>query len=264
MKAYTLNDLLNLMQKLRDPEKGCVWDKQQTYASIVPHTLEEAYEVAETIEKEDYDALCAELGDLLFQIVFYAQIAQEEGRFDFSHVVHEITSKMIYRHPHVFGDVKVDSVEEQKHLWEKLKQSEKKEEKHSGWLDNINFSMPGMSVAKKMQSRAARIGFDWPDYRGPLDKVSEELQEVREAIETGKTSHIRDEIGDLLFATVNLARHLEIDGEAAIRTTNRRFQLRFQMMEKLMWQDGMSMDDLSLQEMDEYWNRAKQQLKSPN
>lgn len=257
-----LTDLLDLMAQLRDPETGCVWDKAQTYQSIVPHTIEEAYEVAEVIETNQIDELCGELGDLLFQVVFYAQIAKEEGRFDFSDVVDHITRKMIRRHPHVFGDDSVDSVADQKKLWNEIKQQERSEKNQaaSSFLDGVNWHMPAQTVANKLQKKAAVIGFEWPDWTGPAEKLEEELAELVEAIEHQHSAEeIQGEMGDILFAAVNLSRALGIDPEAALRQTNRKFDQRFRRMEQLSKADGCAFEELSLDEQEAYWQQVKRE-----
>jgi len=295
MKKKNINDLLQVMQQLRDPVTGCVWDKQQTYKTILPHTIEEVYEVAEAIETEDFDELPGELGDLLFQIVFYSQIAKEEGRFDFEHVTHAITEKMIRRHPHVFfdekfdkkfdkkfdekfdekfdnksgekPDVKVESVEAQSKLWDAIKQQEqnKKEQKNEqknmtddSALSGINKHQPPINIATKIQKRAATVGFDWPTLDGPLAKISEEFVEVKEAIASGDEAAMKDELGDLLFAVVNLARHLKISPDEAIALTNKKFESRFREMETLAKNNKQCFSDLSLEEQEKHWVEVKQ------
>jgi len=250
------------MAQLRDPEHGCVWDKQQTYQTIVPHTLEEAYEVAETIESEDFEALPGELGDLLFQVVFYAQIANEEGRFDFNDVCGNIAEKMIKRHPHVFSDVKIDSVDEQSRLWEEIKKDERVNDKNDApksLLDGVSTALPGLAVAKKLQTRAANVGYDWPDVQGPIEKLEEEFEEVKHAISQGTADQIKDEIGDLLFCAVNIARHMKVDPDAALRHANRKFIRRFKGMESLCESDSQVFSELSLDEMEAYWQRVKRE-----
>lgn len=262
MSSEYLTKLLDVMAQLRDPERGCVWDKQQTYESIVPHTLEEAYEVAETIEKRDLDALPGELGDLLFQIVFYAQIAKEEGRFDFDEVCKNITEKMIKRHPHVFSDVKIDTVDEQSRLWEEIKKNERvvgTGDKSISLLDGVSTSLPGLAVARKLQTRAANVGYDWPDIQGPIEKLEEEFEEVKHAIAEGTEDQIKDEIGDLLFCAVNIARHMNVDPDTALRHANRKFIRRFQGMEALCEQENQIFSKLSLEEMEAYWQRVKRE-----
>jgi len=262
MSADYLQELLNVMARLRDPEHGCVWDKQQTYQSIVPHTLEEAYEVAEVIESEDLDALPGELGDLLFQVVFYSQIAKEDGRFDFNDVCKAITEKMIKRHPHVFSDVKVDTVDEQTRLWEEIKKNERTSSNSDisiSILNGVSTALPGLAVAKKLQTRAANVGYDWPDIDGPIEKLEEEFREVKHAIAEGTSEQIKDEIGDLLFCAVNIARHMNVDPDVALRHANRKFIRRFKGMEALCEIDGQVFSELSLEEMEAYWQRVKRE-----
>ncbi len=265
MKSQYLQALLDVMEKLRDPDSGCVWDKQQTYQSLVPHTLEEAYEVAEAIESDDMDALPGELGDLLFQVVFYSQIAKEEGRFDFDTVCQAITEKMIRRHPHVFSGMKIDNVAEQKRLWETIKSEERAkagDQTKQRILEGINLSNPALTVANKLQKRAANVGYDWPDIEGPLAKLEEELDEAKEAIASGIEADIKDEVGDLLFCAVNIARHMKIDPDAALRHANRKFIRRFNGMETLSEKDNKMFKELTLDEMEAYWVRVKQEQRS--
>lgn len=262
MSSHYLDELLAVMSRLRDPDKGCVWDKQQTYQTIVPHTLEEAYEVAETIENNDLDALPGELGDLLFQIVFYAQLGKEEGRFDFSEICKGITEKMIKRHPHVFSDVEINNVDEQSRLWERIKKEERtiiQGDNPVSILDGVSSALPGLTVARKLQARAANVGYDWPDIQGPLDKLEEEFEEVKHAIAEGSEEEIKDEIGDLLFCAVNIARHMKVDPDAALRHANRKFIRRFKGMEVLCEKDQQIFNELNLDEMEAYWQRVKKE-----
>lgn len=263
MKKNDINDLLKVMQKLRDPETGCVWDKQQNYESILPHTIEEVYEVAEAIKTQQFNELPSELGDLLFQIVFYAQIASEEGRFDFSDVTHSITEKMIRRHPHVFSGVKVETVEEQSRLWNDIKKRERSnrpsQDKDAGALSGINKYQPAINIAHEIQKKAAKTGFDWNSIDGPLDKIDEELLEVKEAIENGDKHAIKDELGDLFFAVINLSRHLGVAPDDAIESTNKKFERRFRDMEKMAKDNKQDFSSLSLDEKEEYWAKVKQQ-----
>ncbi len=262
-KKKTIEDLLLVMEKLRDPETGCVWDKKQTYESILPHTIEEVYEVAEIINMQQLDELPSELGDLLFQIVFYAQIAKEEKRFDFSDVTNAITEKMIRRHPHVFADVKIETVEQQAQLWNEIKKAEKKSSGAgsdvSGALAGINKYQPAINVAHDIQKKAAKVGFDWTTLDGPLDKIQEEFLEVKEAITSADKAAIKDELGDLFFAVVNLSRHLGVDPDDAIASTNRKFERRFVDMEKMAKENNNVFSTLSLDEKEEYWMKVKQQ-----
>ena len=263
-----INRLLTIMSRLRDPESGCPWDRAQTYKTIVPHTLEEAYEVADTIEQQDFEALCDELGDLLFQIVFYAQLASEESRFDFGDVVTAISDKLERRHPHVFADEKFDSEEEQTRHWEWLKQQERASQAEStadesaqatklksSQMDGIARSLPALSLARKIQSRAAQVGFDWPEVKGVYEKVQEEISELQAAWDDKQARE--EEIGDLLFTCVNLSRHADVDPEQALRLASKKFERRFRSMEATANQDSVSLDSLSDEQLESLWQRAK-------
>lgn len=264
--SYDLDDLIRLMAALRDPDSGCPWDLQQTFATIVPHTLEEAYEVADCIEREDWDHLRDELGDLLFQVVFYARLADEQGWFDLHRIIDQLVTKLIRRHPHVFphgrldmpgsDDIPVDQVNSN---WEAIKQQERAAKSRTGVLDEVPVGLPALSRAAKLQRRAARVGFDWPDTHGVLDKIEEEIAELREALEQGNIAHAREEIGDLLFAQVNLARHLDIDPEQAVRNTNAKFERRFRHVESRVKDSGREWEQLSLEQLDRWWDEAKKQ-----
>lgn len=262
-----LERLLQVMERLRDPEKGCPWDLQQTFASIVPHTIEEAYEVAHAIEQGDLDELRGELGDLLFQVVFYAQLGKEQGAFDFETIAGGIADKMIRRHPHVFEPDQSGSGAPLDEAWEQRKAEERARKSgggdHPGVLDNITYTLPAMSYAVKLQKRAARVGFDWKETQPALDKIGEELDEVRAELRSGaERSRVQDEIGDLLFACVNLARHLKIDPEQALRGTNERFKRRFRHIESAVRERGRAWEDYSLEELDSLWHEAKAREKS--
>lgn len=253
-----IDRLLNIMVKLRDPHTGCPWDQKQTYKTIVPHTLEEAYEVADAIEREDYDELCDELGDLFFQIVFYSQLAAEEQRFTFDDVVSGICDKLEHRHPHVFGDVKYENAEEQTAAWEALKKQERSDKAasvSSSILDGIAHSLPALSLAQKIQNRVARVGFDWPQWQGVVEKINEEIAEVQQAWPDEPARH--EEIGDLLFACVNLARHAGCDPESALRSANNKFEKRFRAMEQLATEQGLELDKQTLEELETLWQRIK-------
>lgn len=261
MKAGDIQRLLEIMQQLRNPDGGCPWDLQQTYRTIVPHTLEEAYEVADAIERDDYADLQDELGDLLFQVVFYAQLAKEEQRFVFADIVQSICDKLERRHPHVFGDSQVADADEQTQHWEQLKADERKARAiatapHSA-LDGIAHTLPSMSVAHKLQKRAAQLGFDWPDERGVIEKVKEELQEVQQAWPDSEAR--AEEIGDLLFTCVNLARHAGVDSETVLRQSNRKFESRFRDMEIRFSHAGTSMAEATADEMEAMWAMVKAQ-----
>ena len=268
---YQLNDLLHLMARLRDPQHGCPWDLAQDYASIVPHTLEEAYEVADAIERGDFAHLPGELGDLLFQVVYYSQLGREEGRFDFAAVVDGITRKLIRRHPHVFPDGDLYGAPDLPRLaeaairqrWEEIKAEERAEQaaapEQLSLLDDIPQALPALSRAAKLQKRAAQVGFDWPAPLPVLDKLQEELDEVLEAMAEGDQVHIAEEVGDLLFVAVNLARHLKVEPEAALRAANRKFERRFRFIEQALRAAGKAMDDCPLEELDALWGEAKRQ-----
>lgn len=271
---YSLEDLLHLMSRLRDPQHGCPWDIRQTYASIVPHTLEEAYEVADAIERGDFDHLQGELGDLLFQVVYYSQLAREDNRFEFAGVVDSITRKLIRRHPHVFpdGDLygPVDaprlSEDQVKQRWEEIKAQERAEKaaapEQLSLLDDVPAALPALSRAAKLQKRAGQVGFDWPGPLPVLDKVREELDEVLQAMADDDAPAIRDEVGDLLFSVVNLARHLKIDPETALREANGKFERRFRFIEQALRDTHRPMEDCTLEELDALWGEAKRQEKN--
>ena len=271
---YQLDDLLHLMARLRDPQHGCPWDLKQSYASIVPYTLEEAYEVADAIERGDFEHLPGELGDLLFQVVYYSQLAREEGRFEFAQVVDGITRKLIRRHPHVFVDGDLYGAPDAARLdeaavkqrWEELKAEERAEQASApeqlSLLDDVPTALPALSRAAKLQKRAAHVGFDWPEALPVLDKVREELDEVLEAMSENDAPSVAEEVGDLLFAVVNLARHLKLDPEAALRRANGKFERRFRFIEQSLREAGRSLEDSSLDEMDALWGVAKQQEKA--
>ncbi|WP_339462708.1 nucleoside triphosphate pyrophosphohydrolase [Pseudomonas sp. EA_105y_Pfl2_R69] len=266
---YQLDDLLHLMARLRDPQHGCPWDLKQNYATIVPYTIEEAYEVADAIERGDFEHLPGELGDLLFQVVYYSQLAREEGRFEFAQVVDGITRKLVRRHPHVFPDgdlygaVDVARLAEAavKQRWEELKAEERAEKaavpEQLSLLDDVPVALPSLSRAIKLQKRAAQVGFDWPDALPVLDKVREELDEVLEAMSENDPEAISDEIGDLLFVVGNLARHLKVDPETALRAANGKFERRFRFIEQALREAGRNMEDCALDELDALWGEAK-------
>lgn len=251
--------LLEIMARLRDRERGCPWDLEQTYRSILPYTLEEAYEVAEAIEQNDMAMLKAELGDLLFQVVFYCQMAQEEGVFDFEDVAGLMVEKMIRRHPHVFGKAEIATAAAQTENWEAIKQQERKDKALHSLMDDVPMALPALLRAHKLQKRAATVGFDWPDTVPVLEKIDEELAEVREAMASGDTAHIEEEIGDLLFVVVNLARKSGMRAEEALRTANRKFERRFRHIEAACAAEGVSPADKSLEQLEAMWQDAKRQ-----
>jgi ATP diphosphatase len=259
-----LKRLLAIMARLRSPEDGCVWDLEQTFATIAPHTIEEAYEVADAIEQSDMAALCDELGDLLLQVVFHAQMASEAGLFDFDDVATAICNKMIERHPHVFGDKEVTSSTAQTRAWESLKAEERRRkasangESAPSALDGVTPGLPALTRAAKIQRRAARVGFDWSKPVQVIDKIHEEIDEVTHEVEVGASSErLEDEIGDLLFACVNLARKLDVDPEGALRRGTAKFERRFRRIETLLAAGGKTPEAVSLDEMEALWGRAK-------
>lgn len=267
MSGYSLDDLLYLMARLRDPDGGCPWDRKQTFATIVPHTLEEAYEVADTIERQDWAHLKDELGDLLFQVIFYAQLGREQGDFDFAAIVDNLVAKLVRRHPHVFADGSLRGntagagLDEAaiKANWEAIKQQERSEQAKGGVLDDVPRALPALSRAVKLQKRAAQVGFDWNDSLPVLDKIAEEVAELREAIASGDQTEIAAELGDMLFAQVNLARHLGVNPETALRGTNHKFERRFAYVEQQVAAAGGVWENFTLEQLDRFWDEAKKQ-----
>ncbi len=262
-----IDRLLAIMARLRDPERGCPWDLEQDFASIAPHTIEEAYEVADAIERRDMAHLKDELGDLLFQVVFYAQMSREAGGFDFDAVADAISDKMIRRHPHVFGEARIDGAAAQTVAWEAQKEAERRALADAAGaapsaLDGVIAGLPALLRAVKLQKRAARVGFDWPEATQVLDKIAEEVAEIRhEMTAGGGPERLRDEVGDLLFAVVNLARHLEVDPEGALRGANAKFERRFHRIEALLSAAGREARDASLDELETLWLQAKAEEK---
>ncbi|MCZ6516890.1 MAG: nucleoside triphosphate pyrophosphohydrolase [Gammaproteobacteria bacterium] len=253
-----MEKLLDIMAKLRDPDKGCPWDREQDFRSIAPYTIEEAYEVADAIERNDLQDLRHELGDLLLQVVFHAQMADEQGAFDFGQVVDGICSKMIRRHPHVFGDRKFASSEEQTADWERHKAAERAEKDgNGGVLAGVSPSQPGLSRAIKLGKRAATVGFDWPDADRVMEKVREELEELDQARHSDNQDEIEEELGDLLFSMGSLARHLDIDPESALRRAALKFESRFGQVENHVRAQGRPWQDWRLEELEELWQQAK-------
>jgi nucleoside triphosphate diphosphatase len=261
--------LIDIMAALRDPVRGCPWDVQQTFASIVPFTLEEAYEVADAIERGTAEDLREELGDLLLQVVFHARMAEEAGLFDFGRVVEAITAKLIRRHPHVFGDTGALSSDDVKALWGRIKADEKRAKLASSAsggqpqaakasaLDGIPLALPALSRAMKLQEKAGKVGFDWNDVRAVLDKMREEIAEVEAEITGGSQEALSGEVGDLLFAAVNLARHLKVEPEAALRGANAKFERRFTHIETRLAEAGQTPESATLDEMEGLWAEAK-------
>ncbi len=252
-----LNKLLEVMTQLRDPITGCPWDLEQDFASIAPHTIEEAYEVADAIANGDMGELRDELGDLLFQVVFYAHLAQENGDFDFDDITRAITGKLIRRHPHVFADADLRDSTEQTRQWEQGKAEERKNKGQHSVLHGIPLALPALSRAQKLAKRAAVAGFDWPDRHGPRQKIDEELSELDTELDGGPAKRKSEEIGDVLFSVVNLARHLDIDAETALREANKRFETRFLSMEKDLAGSGRELAELDLGQLELAWQKAK-------
>lgn len=255
----SISRLLDLMARLRDPQRGCPWDVQQNFATIAPYTIEEAYEVADAIERNDLQDLRSELGDLLFQVVFHSQMAQEQGAFDFDDVVNAICDKMERRHPHVFGEARIESAEAQTVAWEEHKRRERAAASDSVLAD-VPVALPALTRAHKLGKRAAQVGFEWADVAGAMDKVQEEVDELRQEVASGTDrSAMEQEIGDLLFCLVNVCRYLRIDPENALRLTNAKFERRFRYVEQQLRQQGRSTQEATLSEMDALWDEAKRQ-----
>jgi len=253
--------LREIMRRLRDPATGCPWDIEQSFETIAPYTIEEAYEVADAIRSGDRGALRGELGDLLLQAVYHAQMAEEEGAFDFDDVARGIAEKMIRRHPHVFADTRIASAEEQTAHWEDVKQAERSASRASDADDSalagVALALPALMRAQKLGRRAARVGFDWPDARGVLAKITEEAAELAEAREGGDAAHIAEEYGDLLFVTAILGQHLGVDAEEALAAANRKFERRFRGVEALLAARGKTAGESNLAEMDGLWDAVK-------
>ena len=259
--------LIRIMRLLRDPAHGCPWDLQQDFRSIAPHTLEEVYEVVDAIESGDFEQLKNELGDLLFQVVFYAQLGRERKLFDFDDVAGGIAAKLLQRHPHVFPDATIESFGKPGGLtpgqveanWERLKTRERQEKSRgdASLLDDVPLSLPALTRARKLQKRAAGAGFDWPAAEGVLAKLKEEIAELEDAMRAGQEGAVVEELGDLLFSAVNLSRHLRQDPESVLRAANRKFEARFRAMEALAREEGRDLGAMSLEEMEGYWQRVK-------
>jgi len=276
LEAQTAIDrLIAIMTMLRDKQHGCPWDLEQTIKSLLPYTLEEVYEVADAIENNDLVELEDELGDLLFQVIFYAQIAKEQGAFDFRDIATAITDKLIRRHPHVFPDGDVEKFGIRQEIdaqqvvvnWEAIKEIEREEKRKKGGkqavqgvesiLDDVPRALPAMERARKLQKRAAQVGFDWAEVAPVLEKLKEEVAEFEEALASGDLERMSDELGDVLFATINLARHSKIEPEVALRSTNRRFETRFNWIEVALYKQGKVFKDAKLEELDALWGQAK-------
>ncbi|PDT32630.1 nucleoside triphosphate pyrophosphohydrolase [Rhizobium sp. M10] len=264
-----ISRLIEIMAALRHPETGCPWDIEQNFQTIKPYTIEEAYEVSDAIERGDMDDLCDELGDLLLQVVFHARMAEEAGEFSFGDVVNAITTKMIRRHPHVFARSAADTPDAVKIQWDEIKQAEKREraERRSrrgitedfkgGFLGSVQRSFPALTEALKLQERAAKVGFDWSAPEPILDKIEEEIGELRMALRDGDRAKVSDELGDLIFAVVNIGRHVKADPEQSLRGTNTKFRRRFNHIEQVLDAEGETLEAASLERMEEIWQAAK-------
>ncbi|MBY3023438.1 nucleoside triphosphate pyrophosphohydrolase [Rhizobium leguminosarum] len=264
-----ISRLIEIMAALRHPETGCPWDIVQNFETIKPYTIEEAYEVSDAIERGDMDDLCDELGDLLLQVVFHARMAEEAGEFSFGDVVNAITAKMIRRHPHVFARSAADTPDAVKRQWDEIKQAEKRERAerrsrrgitedfNSGFLGSVQRSFPALTEALKLQERAAKVGFDWSAPEPILDKIEEEIGELRVALREGDQAKVNDELGDLIFAVVNIGRHVKADPEQAVRGTNTKFRRRFSHIEQVLEVEGETLQDATLERMEEIWQAAK-------
>jgi nucleoside triphosphate diphosphatase len=267
-QAPDLLRLLDIMARLRDPKRGCPWDREQTFTTIAPYTIEEAYEVAEACESGDAATLKDELGDLLFQVVFHSQMAEEAGLFAFNDVAKAVSDKMLRRHPHVFGAAAINDAAEQTIAWEEHKAAERRDKaaasgRSESALDGVGPALPALMRALKLQRRAARVGFDWPNLPPIFGKVTEEMDELREVLEDGgDADRVADEIGDLLFAVVNLARRVDIDPEQALRGACRKFESRFRRVEELLATDGVSPTTATLEQMEARWQKAKREEKA--
>ncbi|PYE86420.1 nucleoside triphosphate pyrophosphohydrolase [Phyllobacterium leguminum] len=267
--SRNIERLIEIMTALRTPVTGCPWDLEQDFRTIAPYTLEEAFEVIDAIERGDLDDLREELGDLLLQVVFHARMAEEQGAFDFGDVVDAITTKMIRRHPHVFGDEDAREAGMAKGAWNRIKDEEKAERAKrrtelgleggdkDGFLDDVPQALPALMRALKLQQKAAKVGFDWSEAEPILDKIAEETEELREALQSGIKADITEEYGDLLFALVNLGRHLDIEPESALRATNEKFRSRFHFIENSLNEQKRSLNEASLEEMEALWQKAK-------
>lgn len=261
---YGIGDLLRVMQRLRDPEYGCPWDLKQDFLSIVPSTLEECYELAHAIEEGDYPHVAEELGDVLFQVIFYSQLGSERGLFSFDGIVDTLVEKLVRRHPHVFADGQIEGIVEGEvsesdvnASWEAIKQAERQDREQHGILDDVPVALPALPRAQKLQKRAATVGFDWRAVPPVLDKIEEEVGELRAALQRNDSAEVEEEFGDLLFSCVNLARHLRLDAETSLRRASSKFERRFAAMEALAGEAGQSLASLDEDQLDRLWEQAK-------
>ena len=252
-----LNILIKTFKELRNPESGCPWDREQTFKSIASCSIEEAYEVADAIEREDFDSLKSELGDLLFQVIFHAEMASEKEIFDLEDVIFELNDKLTRRHPHVFEDGSVSSAQDSLKIWEDIKAQERKGKKQDSLMDDVPVNLPSLSRAKKLQKRAARVGFDWQNSDRVFDKIDEEILELKNEKATEDKERISEEIGDIFFTLVNLTRHYDLDPEDIIRKANLKFEMRFRKMEQLAEQTNEKLDDMTLEQLEIMWHKVK-------
>ena len=252
-----LKELIATFKSLRDPNNGCAWDREQTFKSIASCSIEEAYEVADAIEREDFQALKSELGDLLFQVVFHAEMADEVGLFDLTDVISELNDKLIRRHPHVFSDKSAITATESLTIWEDIKAEERKNLKYDSLMDDVPKNLPSLTRAKKLQKRAARVGFDWPSSREVMAKIQEEMLELEIERKVNNRENISEEIGDILFTLVNLARHFNLDPEDIMRKSNLKFENRFRAMENHAKDNNLALDKMSLKKLEEIWQKIK-------
>ena len=252
-----LTKLIETFKSLRDPKNGCAWDKDQTFKSIASCSIEEAYEVADAIEREDFQALRSELGDLLFQVVFHAEMADEKELFDLTDVITELNDKLIRRHPHVFSNKSAISTSESLSIWENIKAEERKELKYSSLMDDVPKNLPSLIRAKKLQKRAARIGFDWLESKQVMAKIEEEVRELQIEHDANNKANISEEIGDILFTIVNLSRHFDLDPEDIMRKSNLKFENRFRAMENYAERNKISLENMNLEELESIWQKIK-------
>ena len=260
-----MDELLAIMARLRDPDTGCAWDLKQTFDTIAPYTVEEAFEVAEAIAEQDWPELREELGDLLLQVVFHSRMAEEQGLFDFRQVVEVLNDKLVRRHPHVFGDKRGASIDEIKQTWEliKAREREAKGRDHASALDGVPSGLPALQQAAKLQKKASKVGFDWQHHDGVLAQLEAEIAELREALAAGDRAGIEDEMGDVLFSVINLSRHLKLDADLALRRASAKFVRRFQQVEAIALERGMTMAEQDEATLDSLWQEAKRRLRAP-
>ena len=252
-----LEELLSTFRSLRDPDTGCAWDREQTFKSIASCAIEEAYEVADAIDREDFKSLKSELGDLFFQVVFHAEMANEKGIFNLNDVINELNDKLVRRHPHVFSKEKALSSEESLTIWEDIKAQERKTQKLDSLMDDVPKNLPSLLRAKKLQKRAARVGFDWKDANKVIDKIEEELEELKIEHSKNNKDKLAEEVGDILFTIVNLTRHYDLDPEDIMRRSNLKFEQRFKAMEKYAEHNDLKLDGMSVAQLEEVWQKIK-------